>query len=156
VYPVFFAPIVKARRWWLCCPMATQSIAAFGYFHNCGRARMGKGSENGRTGVDSCAWWPQTIRESYNLCSSTSLDNHFTRNRKSERRRCRRCWGFFSAMSMTNFCLGRWLLLKFPFLAKLPKSPSQMDQRYMDCIAFLGAWVNPYHQVLLLLAAARK
>lgn len=58
---------------------------------------------------------------------------------KERKEEMQKMLGGFSAMSMTNFCLGRWLLLKFPFLAKLPKSPSQMDLRYMDCIAFLGA-----------------
>jgi len=31
VHPDFFPPIVKARRWWRRCPIATHSIAAFGY-----------------------------------------------------------------------------------------------------------------------------
>lgn len=88
----------------------------FAPVHNCGRSGWGN-LYKGRTAVDSCAWWPQTIRESYNLCSSTSstsLDNHFTLGIEGG--------GGLTAMSMTNFCSGLCSpLLKFPFFAKIPE-----------------------------------
>lgn len=100
---------------------------------------MGKGSENGRTGVDSCAWWPQTIRESYNLCSSTSLDNHFTRNRKSERRRCRRWWGL-QRNEHDKFLFGPLAPFEVPFPCETPQV-TFADGSALYGLYSLGDWV---------------